>query len=305
MTRFVVRRVFETIPLLLLLSLLVFLLFELIPGDFLSDMELDPTVSAETIQQLREDYGLESPFYLRYFIWAGQVLRGNLGYSFAQRRPAIDLVMERLLNTSLLALSAFLLAILLSFPLGVLCAVFAGNWPDRAGLMIAFLGLALPPVLSSLPLLYLAFWTGWFPIGGTEGLRSLVLPSLALALPTMAFLARTIRIEMIAALGEPYTQVAIAQGLPGRRVLARALRNALNPTISVMGLILGGLLSGAVVVEKVFSWPGLGSLTVDSLLSRDFFVLLNCVLVGALFVIMINLVTDLVLAWSDPRIRYR
>ncbi len=305
MTRFVVRRVFETIPLLLLLSLLVFLLFELIPGDFLSDMELDPTVSAETIQQLREDYGLEYPFYLRYFVWAGQVLRGNLGYSFAQRRPAIDLVMERLLNTSLLALSAFLLAILLSFPLGVLCAVFAGNWPDRAGLLIAFLGLALPPVLSSLPLLYLAFWTGWFPIGGTEGLRSLVLPSLALALPTMAFLARTIRIEMIAALGEPYTQVAIAQGLPGRRVLVRALRNALNPTISVMGLILGGLLSGAVVVEKVFSWPGLGSLTVDSLLSRDFFVLLNCVLVGALFVIMINLVTDLVLAWSDPRIRYR
>ena len=121
----------------------------------------------------------------------------------------------------------------------------------------------------------------------------------------MAFLVRTIRIETIAALGESYTQVAIAQGLPDRRVVLRALRNALNPTISVLGLILGGLLSGAVVVEKIFSWPGLGSLTVDSLLSRDFFVLLNCVLVGSLFVILINLVTDLVLAWSDPRIRYR
>ena len=136
-------------------------------------------------------------------------------------------------------------------------------------------------------------------------MRSLVLPSLALALPAMAFLVRTIRIETIAALGESYTQVAIAQGLPDRRVVLRALRNALNPTISVLGLILGGLLSGAVVVEKIFSWPGLGSLTVDSLLSRDFFVLLNCVLVGSLFVILINLVTDLVLAWSDPRIRYR
>ncbi len=305
MTRFLLRRVLETIPLLLLLSLLVFLLFELIPGDFLTEMELDPTVSAATIQQLREDYGLERPFYARYFIWASQILRGNLGYSFAQRRPAIDLVMERLFNTSLLALSSFFLALLLSFPLGVLCAVFAGSWTDRAGLILALLGLSLPPVLSSLPFLYLAFWTGWFPIGGTEGVGSLLLPSLALALPTMAFLVRTIRIETIAALGESYTQVAIAQGLPDRRVVLRALRNALNPTISVLGLILGGLLSGAVVVEKIFSWPGLGSLTVDSLLSRDFFVLLNCVLVGALFVIMINLVTDLVLAWSDPRIRYR
>ena len=111
MARFVLRRVLETIPLLLFLSLLVFLLFELIPGDFLTEMELDPTVSPETIQQLREDYGLEHPFYTRYFIWAGQILRGNLGYSFAQRRPAIDLVMERLFNTSLLALSSFILAL--------------------------------------------------------------------------------------------------------------------------------------------------------------------------------------------------
>ena len=125
MARFVLRRVLETIPLLLFLSLLVFLLFELIPGDFLTEMELDPTVSPETIQQLREDYGFEHPFYTRYFIWVGQILRGNLGYSFAQRRPAIDLVMERLFNTSLLALSSFILALLLSFPLGVLCAVFA------------------------------------------------------------------------------------------------------------------------------------------------------------------------------------
>ena len=148
MARFVLRRVFETIPLLLLLSLLVFLLFELIPGDFLTEMELDPTVSPETIQQLREDYGLEHPFYARYFIWASQILRGNLGYSFAQRRPAMDLVMERLLNTSLLALSSFVLALLLSFPVGVLCAVFAGSWPDKTGLTAALLGLSLPPVLS-------------------------------------------------------------------------------------------------------------------------------------------------------------
>ncbi len=135
MTRFLLRRILETIPLLLLLSLLVFLLFELIPGDFLTEMELDPTISPETIRQLREDYGLEQPFYTRYFIWPGQILRGNLGYSFAQRRPAIDLVTERLLNTSLLALSSFILAVLLSFPLGVLCAVFAGSWTDKTGLI--------------------------------------------------------------------------------------------------------------------------------------------------------------------------
>ncbi|MGH9339142.1 MAG: ABC transporter permease [Acidobacteriota bacterium] len=305
MIHFILRRALETLILLFLLSLLTFAIFAMIPGDFLSEMELNPTVSKETVRQLREDYGLNDPFFVRYFKWLGQVLQGNLGYSFEQRRPAVDLILSRFQNTLALTIPAFVLTILLSVPLALFSALRAGSWKDRASLTLSLLGLSLPSILLSLLFLYFAFWSAWFPLGGTGGMRHLFLPALALALPAVAFWMRTLRLEMIDALGQPFVLAAAARGLPSRRILLHALRNAINPLISIMGITLGGLLSGAVVVEKVFQWPGLGSLTVDAILSRDLFVVVNSVLVAALFTVAANLAADLALAWNDPRIRYR
>lgn len=305
MFRFVLRRILETIPLLFLISLLIFALFKLIPGDYLSEMELNPSIPRQRIEELRQQYGLKQPFYIQYFTWVGQVLQGNLGYSFAQQRPAVELILERLTNTVILTISALALTIIVSFPLGILTALNPGRWLDRLALFFSLIGLSLPSVLASLIFLFFAFRTGWFPIGGTGGLHHLVLPSLTLALPTIAFFVRNLRLEMIDTLRQPFVTAAAAKGLRPYRVVLHAFRNAVNPMISITGITFGGLLSGSVVVEKIFDWPGLGALVVDSILSRDLFVVLNCVLVSALLIVAANLLADLVLAWNDPRIRYQ
>lgn len=305
MLRFALKRLIETGVLLFLLSLLVFVLFKLIPGDYLSEMEATSAFSRQTVQELRREYGLDQPVIVQYFVWLGQILRGNFGYSFAQQRSALDVISERLANTLILTASAFVLTVAISFPAGIVAALYAGRWPDKLALFASVVGLSLPSLLASLLFLYLAFWTGWFPIGGMGGLHYLALPSLTLALPSAAFVARTLRLEMIDALRQPYIITALAKGLPQSRVIFHALKNAVNPILSLLGILLGALLSGSVVVEKVFNWPGLGALTVDSILSRDLFVVLNSVLIAALLTVAANFLADLALAWNDPRVRYQ
>lgn len=305
MSKFILRRIIETVPLLFFLSLLVFALFSMVPGDYLTEMENNPSIRPETIQQLREDYGLTRPFYVQYFLWVGQFVQGNLGYSFAQQRPAARLILERLGNTGLLAVSAMAFSLLFALPIGILAALKQGRWVDWMALSLSLAGLSIPTVLAGLMFLYFAFHSGWFPLGGSGGVSYLLLPSLTLALPISAFLIRSLRLEMIEALEQPYVLAAAARGLSPLRVVLHGLRNAINPIISLTGIIFGGLLSGTVVVEKIFDWPGLGALVVDSILSRDLFVVLNCLLISALLIAAANLTADLLLAWNDPRIRYR
>jgi len=304
MLRFTLSRIVESIPLLVLLSLLVFSLFKLIPGDYLSEMEMDPTISSQSVENLRQEYGLDQPLIKQYWLWVTQILRGNLGYSFAQRRPASELILERSMGTLSLAVTALVMTLVLALPLAAISTLRLGDWPDRTILWSSLIGLSLPTVLSSLLLLYFAYLTGWFPIGGADTWKHLFLPALTLAIPMAGFFTRTLRLELIDVFEKPYILAATAKGLPPYRVLWHAFRNALNPVISLTGVSLGGLLSGAVVVEKVFSWPGLGALTVDSILARDLYVALACVLVSALVVIFANLLADLLLAWNDPKIRY-
>ena len=304
MFRFTLQRVFEALPLLVLLSFLIFFLFKLIPGDYLSEMEMDATISSEQVEQLRRDYGLDEPLLRQYGKWVAQVFQGNLGYSFAQRRPAFDLIVERAAGTLLLTIVSLLLTLAFALPLAVAAALRFGDWPDKLVLWVSLLGLSVPTVLSSLLLLYVAYLTPGLPIGGAESWRHALLPALTLSVPMAAFFARTLRLELLDVMRQPYVLSAAAKGLPRHRVLWHALRNAINPVISLTGVTVGGLLSGAVIVEKVFDWPGLGALTVDSILSRDLFVALDCVLVSALLVILANLMSDLLLALNDPRIRY-
>lgn len=303
MVRFIGRRLLVSLPVLFLLSLLVFLLFKLIPGDYLSEMELNPSVSKQQIDDLRQELGLDRSVPEQYLLWMGNLATGKLGYSFSQRRPAADLIWERLRGTAQLALGAFLLIGLVAIPLGVIAALRVGSWIDKTILWGSLIGLSLPTVLAAVAFLYLAYWTRWVPIGGSDSFLHMVFPTLTLALPAASFFVRTTRLELIDALNQPYITAAAAKGLPQYRIAWHAFRNAANPLISLGGLTVGGLLSGAVIVEKVFSWPGLGSLTVDSILNRDLFVAIDCVLISALMVILANLAADLLLAINDPRVR--
>lgn len=305
MLRFAVHRLFESLPLFLLLSLLMFALFDQIPGDYLTEMELNPMVPPERVAELRLRYGLNEPFYIQYFHWLRGVLQGELGYSFSQQRPAFDLIRERLSNTLILTFTSLLLTLLMALPLGILAALRPGGWADRFGLSFSVIGLSLPTILTSLLFLYVAYWLEWLPLLGFGRPLHLLLPSFTLALPMVAIIVRTLRLELIDVMAQPYILAAEARGLPRRRLLYHALRNALNPVISIVGLILGGLLSGSVVVEKVFEWPGLGALTVSSIIERDLFVSINCVLTASVLIIGTNLLADFALAWNDPRVRER
>ncbi len=300
--RFALRRAIETIPTLLLLSFLVFGLFRLIPGDYLSEMEMNPSISSSTVSELRTEFGLDRSLPVQYGLWLTQALRGNLGYSFAQRRPAFDVIRERLGRTLFLTLAALAMSLAWSIPLAVVAALHLGRWPDRTMLILSLVGMSIPTVLAALILLWLALVWGW-PLFSGPGLGGVLLPAVTLAVPAGALFARTLRLEMVTVLGQPYIAAAVAKGLPRRRVLLHVVRNAANPAISLLGLTLGGLLSGAVVVEKVFSWPGLGALTVDSILARDLHVALGAVLVSAGFVVGANFVADVLLALNDPRVR--
>ncbi len=303
MIRLLQRRLLETAILVFLLSLLIFGLFAAIPGDYLSEMELNPAIPASQVERMRTEFGLDQPFHLQYFKWLGQIVQGNFGYSFAQRRPATSLIAERAVNTLMLACFALLFSLGLALPLAVVSSLYFNRWPDHLSRIISLGGMSIPTLLTSLLFLYLAFLTGWFPIGGAGTLRHVVLPALTLALPLFPFLTRTLRLELVDALSQPFITALRSKGLPRWRVFWYAFRYALNPIISLSGLIVGGLLSGSIVVERVFSWPGLGELTVASILSRDLYVALNCVLVASGMVIIANLAADIVLACNDPRVR--
>ncbi|HSR50782.1 MAG TPA: ABC transporter permease [Acidobacteriota bacterium] len=305
MGRFLLGRLGQTAVLLLLLSFFVFLLVDSIPGDYLAEMEFTAAIPRPQVEELRRDLGLDQPFYIQYASWLSGLVQGDLGYSFAQRRPANQLILERLSNTLWLASGAFVMILLITFPAGIAAAVHPGGWIDRAVLTFSLVGLSLPSLLLGLGGLYLAFRSGWFPIGGMGSLRHLFLPALSLAIPASAYLVRQLRLEMMDALEMPHVQAARARGLPPHRVVLHALRSALNPMISLLGVAWGALLSGAVVVERIFGWPGLGDLVVESLSNRDLFVVLNSVLVAAVFVVLSNLAADFLLALNDPRIRNR
>ena len=300
---FFFRRVAHSVPMLLLLSILIFVLFKLIPGDYLSEMEMNPSISSETVNRLRADYGLNQSVWFQYFRWLGQTLRGNLGYSFVQHRPAASVILERLANTLWLAFSALSISLVLAIPAAIWSALRFGRLPDRLILGATLLGLSVPTLLASILGLLIAYRVPFFPIGGISGLRSLVLPSLTLAVPAAAFLARTLRLELLGELDKPYVRAARARGVPAGRAVLHAVRNALNPVISLVGLLLGGLLGGSVIVERVFNWPGLGALTVSAILERDLFVALNSVLLAAVMTVLANLAADLLLGWNDPRVR--
>ncbi len=317
--RYFGHRIFQSLFLLFGVSLLSFAFAELAPGSFFDEMRLNPQISSETVANLRRQYGMEQPLPIRYFRWLDSAAKGEFGFSFAYNSPVAPLLWSRARNTLLLTGSATLLAWLVALPLGILSAVKRRGWIDRAGGLVTSVLLATPDLLLALGVLLLALRTHWFPAGGMlsldavdqgewQQLRSmgthLVGPVFVLVLGSLPMLTRHIRAAMIEALDSPCVRAARAHGIPRRRIVLRhALPVALNPLVSLFGLSLGSLLSASLLTEMVMSWPGLGPLLLEAILSRDLYVVIGAVMFASVFLVCGTLLGDVLLFATDPRIR--
>jgi peptide/nickel transport system permease protein len=300
-------------------SVLSFVLLQLAPGDFFSEMKMGPNISPETVRALRAQYGLDQPLALRYASWIASVARGEFGFSFAYNMPAAPLLRARALNTLLLTMMAVLLAWALAVPLGVLAAARRRGFFDRVlGGGISAL-LAVPDLMIALACVALAVKTGWFPVGGIGTVQAVeagfaaklkdvlwhsALPVTAIVLGMLPVLVRHVRSSMIEVLDAPFVQAARSHGLRTTTIWFRyCLRAALNPLISLFGFSVATLLSASLLVEVVMSWPGLGPLLLEAILARDVYVVIGAVMFSAIFLITGNFIADILLYLADPRIR--
>lgn len=282
---------------------LVFLLLHLVPGDPVEAM-LGETARPADLAALRERLGLDRPLGVQYGDYLAGLLRLDLGTSFLDQRAVAAVIAERIPATVQLTAAALVLAVLIALPLGVMAARHQGGALDSAAMSFSVLGLAVPNFwLGPLLILVFSLGLGWTPVSGREGWTSLILPAVTLGTGLAALLARMVRASLLEVLNEDYIRTARAKGLAESAVLWRhALKNAALPILTLLGLQLGGLLGGAVITETVFSWPGVGSLLVDSIKARDYPVVQGCVLLISLIYVGVNTLTDLLYLWIDPRI---
>jgi peptide/nickel transport system permease protein len=302
--RYVLHRVLYMLPVVWLVVSLVFLLIHLVPGDPIQQM-LGEGAAAADVQTARHQYGLDAPLstqYLRY--WAG-VLRGNLGYSIRFNQSVTSLITERYPYTLELTLASLLFAIVVALPAGVHSAQRRDRWDDRALSVISLFGLSFPNfALGPVLILLFAIQLGWLPVSGSGTFAHLVLPAITMGGALAAVLVRMVRTSMLEELGQDYIRTARAKGLPEHSVVYRhALGNAMIPVITVLGLQFGSLLAGAIVTETIFSWPGIGRLTISAISNRDYYLVQGCILAIGLTYVAVNFFTDLLYSAVNPRIR--
>jgi peptide/nickel transport system permease protein len=307
----ILTRLALTIPVLWLVVSLVFLLIHLVPGDPVQQMLGDSATPAD-IQKLRHEFHLDEPVHVQYIDYWKGVLHGDLGASIRLHDSVAHLVAARYPYTLALTVAALVMGLLLALPAGILAAVFRGKPADQAIGVLSLLGLSVPGLaLGPLLILVFSILLGWLPVSGANSGGSLaidwhylLLPSLAMGASLAAILTRMVRTAMLEELGQDYIRTARAKGLSEFRVVCRhALPNALVPIVTVVGLQFGALLAGAIVTEKIFSWPGMGRLVVDSISSRDYAVVQGCLLCIGLTYVLVNLLTDVVYRWINPRMR--
>ena len=305
MTHFLVTRILSAMLALLGVICLVFLLIHLIPGDPVEVM-LGESAQPTDKETLRHALGLDLPLHQQWWIYFKGLLHLDLGTSLFSGRAIVDLLIERIPATLYLSLVSLIVAIGLALPLGLVAAVRQHTPLDYGAMGFALFGMSIPNFWMG-PLLILvgALWLGWFPVSGREGWNAVVLPALTLGTAMAAILARMIRSSVLEVLGEDFMRTARAKGLSSTRaVLYHALPNALLPILTLLGLQLGGLLGGAVITETVFAWPGLGLLMIEAIQQRDYPVVQAAVLCISMTYIVVNLLTDLLYAWLDPRIQF-
>ncbi len=293
------------IPVIWGVSTLVFLFLYLIPGDPIEIM-LGETAQAADKALLRHELGLDRPVHLRYLDFLGGLVRGDLGSSFYFKQKVLSTILERYPATLELALAAMVVAILIAVPLGIISAIKQYSLIDNTSMFLALVGVSMPNFwLGPLLILIFSLHLNLLPVSGREGLASLILPAITLGTALAAILSRMTRASMLEVIREEYITTARAKGLKEKVVILRhALRNALIPIITIIGLQSGALLSGAIITETIFSWPGIGRLLIQAIETRDYPLVQGCILVISFSYVLVNLLTDILYAYVDPRIRY-
>ena len=303
--RYLIRRILLTIPVLLGVATLVFALIHLVPGDPAQAM-LGESASAADVADLRTRLGLDRPLLEQYARFMSGLVEGDLGTSFRTSQPVLVAIAERVPATVELALAAMLVAIMVAMPLGIIAAVGRGTFADYAAMTVALFGISIPNFwLGPMLAIVFAVQLGWLPVSGRGGFESLVLPAISLGAALAAILARMTRASLLEELRELYVRAAQARGVSrARAVLGHALRNSLIPLVTILGLQFGAVLTGAVITETIFAWPGVGRLLIQSISFRDYPLVQGCILLIAITYVTVNLITDLVYGMLDPRIRY-
>ena len=320
MTRFLIRRILYMIPLIIGITFLSFLVMSLVPGNFLSNLKLNPQISPEVIRQMEAEFGLDQPIYLRYLKWLWGLVHLNLGVSLTYHVSVASLIASRAFNTMILAVASMLFSWLLAIPIGIVVAVRQNSVWDRVLSFLAFFGMSVPNFFFAFLMMYAALRTGWFPVGGTyspdyamldglskvaDRINHLVLPVIVLGTAGMASLMRLMRSQILEIKNAEFVRTARAKGLSERVVLYKhVLRNALNPFVTMAGYSLADLLSGAALVEAVMNLQGLGLLMLDAVRSLDIYLVMGSVLMGAVLLLAGNLLADLALLAVDPRVDF-
>ena len=313
MFAYIVRRILATIPVMAVVALFVFSLLHLSPGDPAAIIAGDTATLAD-VAHIREKLGLDQPLYIQFASWVWRLLHGDLGISIFTNLPVSQLILQRVEPTIVLTISTLLISVLAAIPMGVVAAWTAGSWLDRAVMIFAVIGFSVPVFVLAYVLIYaLAIRTDLLPVQGfvgiDQGLRPflshIAMPSLALAAVFTALIARMTRASMLDVLAQDYIRTARAKGLAdGKILLGHALKNAAVPIVTIIGTAFASLIAGVVVTETVFAIPGLGRLTVDAILRRDYPIIQGIILVFSAAYVLINLLVDLSYTFLDPRIRY-
>jgi peptide/nickel transport system permease protein len=304
-TRYLARRLLLTVPVLVGVATLVFSLIHLVPGDPVQSM-LGEAASPQDVADLRARLGLDRPLYAQYGTFLAGLAHGDLGTSLRTNQPVVATIRERIPATFELAFAAMAVAVALAIPLGIVAAAYAGRPVDMAATTLALVGISIPNFwLGPLMAIIFSVVLGWLPVSGRGGAAHLVLPAVTLGAPLAAVLARMTRASMVEELRELYVLAARARGVsPFRAVAHHAFRNSLIPVVTVIGLQFGAVLTGAVITETIFAWPGVGRLLIQSISFRDYPVVQGCILLIAITYVTMNVLTDLVYGLLDPRIRF-
>lgn len=304
MLKFIAKRLLALIPVLIGVTLIVFLILSLAPGDP-AGVILGEQATPEQLAELREKMGLNDPVLVQYGRYMVNLFQGDMGTSYKTKNQVSTEIFSRLPNTAKLAGAATLVSILFALPLGVIAAVKQNTWIDGVSMFIALLGVSMPVFwLALLMILLFSLKLGWFPTSGSDRWNSIVLPAVALGFLHMASIARTTRSSMLETIRQDYIRTVRAKGVPENKVITRhALKNALIPTITVIGLQIGAMMGGSVLTETVFAWPGIGRLMIQSIQGRDIPMVLGCVIMFSMMFAIVNLIVDLLYGFVDPRIK--
>jgi ABC-type dipeptide/oligopeptide/nickel transport system permease component len=306
MTRYLINRLFQAVPTVILVSILVFLMLHMIPGDPAQVYVGEREATEERLNEIRELMGLNRPLPVQYLEYMFKAVQGDLGRSLNNNRPVLDEILTRLPSTLELTLAALLIASVLGIGLGLLAAIKHNTLVDSASMFVALLGISMPVYWSSLLLIILLSVTlRWLPPIGQGSFDRLIMPALALGFLSSGALARLVRSSMLDVLGQEYINTACAKGLPGRTIILRhALRNTLIPVVTILGMMFGQLLGGAVITETIFARLGIGRLYVEAILNKDFTMVQGTTLFIAIAYVFINILIDVIYIYIDPRIRY-